>query len=154
LYERVMVFTFQNRLQLYVFLSPYFIYFSWVECEIPGALKYNDGVIFLGFPGLVAKITFGRESDGFHISNPFTTCTYFSSHDFIFSSWVGMANTGGLKYRDGVRFYGFPWFSCKTNVCTKGSWFSHFESIYNLYVFLFTLPYIFSWVGMANSGGH
>jgi len=84
---------------------------------------------YLDSVGLVAKITFVRESHGFHIWKPFTTCTYFFSAIYIFlMSWNGKYH-GDLKYSDGVLFLGFPGISCKNNICTSESWFSHLDTI-------------------------
>jgi len=61
-------------------------------------------------------------------------------------SWSGKYR-GALKYKDGVLFLGFLWISYKSNAYTTESWFSHLQTIYNLYVFLFPLIYIYfmSW---------
>jgi len=62
--------------------------------------------------------------------------------NFFFLLYIFSLNLNG-KYSNGVLFLGFPWISCINCVCTRGAWFSHMKTIYNLYVFFFLLYFFY-----------
>jgi len=106
-----------------------------------GALKYSNGVLFFGFPWISCKNNVcTRESWFSHLETNYNLYVFFFSTLYFFHEleWQILR---GPKIQQKVLIFGFPWISCKNNVCTRESWFSHLETIYNLYVFFFPTLY-------------
>jgi len=100
--------------------------------------------------GLGAWIVFVSEGySDTNLKTIFNLCEFLLPllHVF-FMSWNGKY-WRSVKYNNGFLLFGFPWISCMNCVCTRGSWWSHLKTIFNLYIFLRSLLHIFfmSWSG-------
>jgi len=107
-----------------------------------GSVKYKWGS-FSGFPWISCiNYVCTRGSWFSHLKTIYNLSVFVFIPSLYFFHELECQYWGSVKYSNGVLFFGLPRICCINSICTRGAWFSHLKTTYNLCVFLFSLLHI------------